>query len=242
MSFVRHIFKRESPGQIQIEDVWKLIENETEESLHLDYEEIPRKHVQYNGLAEHISGFLNTSGGIVVFGISERTVKGRNIPYKITWTTIKKETLENNLYRKVDPWYEDIQICSIQNPSDTSQRIFVVFVPKSKQPPHMANHIYYKRINFQTQPLGHEQVSSIFRQHYLQKYDLVNTVYGPLYNEFVRYYNQERIRKWGIARFAQIFREKQFLLNQDPDFALELDVFSIESENGTGQLMLLVTS
>lgn len=225
MQFARHIFNKESPDQIQIADIQKLIENETEESLHLDFEEIPRTDVQYDGLARHISGFLNTSGGIVVFGVSERKKKGRNIPHNITWTTIKKETLENNLYRKIDPWFEGIQIYPIQNPSDASQRIFVIFVPKSKNPPHMANYTYYTRLNFQTQPMGHEQLSAIFRQYYLQKYDFINTVYGPIYNELASYFNQKKIKKLRIEKYKQICKERLFLLGQDVDLYLELDGF-----------------
>lgn len=225
MSFVKHIFNKETPDKIQIADVQRLIENKIEESLSLDFEQIPRTDIEYDGLARHISGFLNTSGGIVVFGLSEKTEKGRNIPYNITWTTIKKETLENNLYQRIDPWCEDIQIFPLQNPDDPTQRIFIVFVPKSKNPPHMANYTYYTRLNFQTQPMGNEQVSTIFRQYYLQKYDFVNTVYTPIYNELGRYYRQKRIKKWSIEEFEQIRKQRLFLLLQDTDLYLELDTF-----------------
>ena len=194
MSFVRHIFNKELPDQIQIADIQKLIENKTEEFLHLDYEEIPRTNVKYEGLAEHISGFLNTAGGIVVFGVSERKTKGRNIPYKITWTTIKKETLENNLYRKIDPWYEDIQIVPIQNPNDNTERIFVIFVPRSNKPPHMSNYTYYHRLNFQTQPMTHQSVFRVFQTNWFNKRDLYQNVIQPLYSEVSA--NCERLEKY----------------------------------------------
>lgn len=224
MSFVKHIFNKDSSGQITIEDIQKLIDNKTEESLHLDYEEIP-KDVQYDGLAEHISGFLNTSGGIVVFGVSEREEKGRHIPYNITWSAIKKETLENNLYRKIDPWHEEIQIFPLQKPDDKTKRIFIVSVKKSKNPPHMSNYRYYIRLNFQTQPTGHDQVLSMFKQYYLQKYDLINTVYGTIYNELISYLAKTKITKWEIREYDRILREKLFLLAQDWDLYESIDSF-----------------
>lgn len=224
MSFAKHIFNKESLDQITIADVQRLVDTETEESLHLDFEEIPIK-VQYDGLAKHVSGFLNTSGGIVVFGVSETTKKGRHVPFEITWTNITKETLENNLYQRIDPWCEEIQICPIQNPSNSSQRVFIVFVPKSERPPHMATFTYHIRLNFQTRPIGHEQVSTIFRQYYLQKYDLVNSVYNPIYSELNSYLNQKKIKEWKIEKYVQICKERLFLLSQDDDLRFKLDVF-----------------
>jgi hypothetical protein len=225
MSFIKHIFNRDSPEQITIKDIERVIEDKIEESLHLDYEEIPIGKVEYDGLSEHVSGFLNTSGGIVIFGVSERKEKGRNIPHKITWTATKKETVENNLYRKVDPWHDEIRIYPIQNPKDDDSRIFVIFVPKSKNPPHMANYRYFIRLNFQTRPIGHDQVSMMFKQYYLQKYDLINMVYSPIYSELALYYEEKRIREWRIQKYSQVKRERMFLLLQDWDLYEELEQF-----------------
>lgn len=225
MSFVKYILNRASLDQVQISDIFRLIENKTEESLHLDYESIPEKHVKYEGLAEHISGFLNTSGGIIVFGVAEKKENGRIIPDHITWTTIKKETVENNLYQRVDPWHEDIRILPFSNPKNDIERIFLIYVPKSKNSPHMANYRYYMRLNFQTKPMGHNQVLSIFRQSYIQRQELINVVYGPLYNELASFYTKKWINTWTLSKYNRILREGRFLLSQDVDFALELEKF-----------------
>lgn len=55
MSFIKHIFGKETLGDIKKEDIDKLIEDEVEESQHLDYEQITRK-PKFEGLAEHVSG------------------------------------------------------------------------------------------------------------------------------------------------------------------------------------------
>jgi hypothetical protein len=222
MSFIKHIFTRESIEEIKLGDIQRLIDNKIEEFLHLDYEEIPSKNVSYDGLSRHISGFLNTSGGIIIFGLSEQN---KRFPHKFTWTNITKETLENNLFSKVQPWDKGIKIIPIKNPNDDTLRIFVINVPKSKNPPHMASHVYFIRLNFQTKPLDHEQVSGIFRQRYLLKSNLISNVYGPIYNELVTYYNQNRIKKWNIANLKSILRESNFLLSQDEEFAFQIDAF-----------------
>jgi len=225
MSFAKHIFNKSLLEEVEASDIIKLIENKVEEFLHLDYERIPEKHVKYDGLARHASGFLNTSGGVIVFGVAEKEENGKHIPDHITWTSLKKETIENNLYQKMDPWNENIRILPIENSEDNTERIFLISVPKSSNPPHMANGKYYMRLNFQTRPMGHNQVLSIFRQSYIQRKELVSAVYGPLYNELASYYNTKWIRPWTLGYYHKILREGRFLLTHDVDFAFELDRF-----------------
>lgn len=225
MDFIKHILNKDALDKVQFSDIEKLVKDKTEEFLHLDYEQIPAKNVNFNGLAEHISGFLNTSGGLVIFGVSEDEEDGRDVPQGFTWTSIDKEQVENSLYRKVEPWNNDIRILPIQDPDDLTQRIFIIYVPKSKNPPHMVNHRYYLRINFQTIPMEHNQVLSIFRQSYIQRQEHINKVYGPLYNEFMSYLNWATISPWGRNYYSKILREGQFLLSYDPEFAAELNHF-----------------
>ena len=225
MAYVKHIFNKDSIDKVTIEDIQMLIKNKTEEFLYLDYEEIP-KIPSYDGLAEHVSGFLNTSGGIVVFGLSERTENCRNLPYKITWCQVKKETVENNLYQRIDPWHEEITIHTITNPKNPEERIFVIFVPKSNTPPHMANKRYYIRLNFRTDAIGHDHVKRLFYQSYLQKQDLINKVYGPLFNELSEYYKFTEIGNLPINEIHKIRSENKYLLfNNDFELYEELDIF-----------------
>ena len=110
--------------------------------------------------------------------------------------------MENNLYQKIQPWDEGIKIHSIER--GDGLRIFVIFVPKSDNPPHMARLRYYMRLNFQTKPIGHDQIASYFKENYLQKYDMISTIYEPIYNELTGYFSQNLIQKWGISTFYQI--------------------------------------
>jgi len=60
-------------GKLQIRDIHALIQNKIDESQNLEYKE-PSENLNKdcNNLAQTISGFLNTDGGIIVYGVSER--------------------------------------------------------------------------------------------------------------------------------------------------------------------------
>jgi predicted HTH transcriptional regulator len=87
---------------LTINDIHFLIENDIEESQNLEYKQ-PSNNIENdcNLLAERTSGFLNTDGGILIYGVTEKTEKKHRYPSDIKWCSINKERLENLLKSRI---------------------------------------------------------------------------------------------------------------------------------------------
>lgn len=84
-------FKKELEN-LRISDILSLIENKIDESQNLEYKEPSRNSDKdCNNLAETISGFLNTDGGIVLYGISEERDGDHRYPIDIKWCDVPKD-------------------------------------------------------------------------------------------------------------------------------------------------------
>jgi len=144
-----------------LKEIEDLIENNIEESLILEYKrELGNKNEE---IAKDISAFANTSGGVLIYGVGE----DGGVPTSIRWIDGKntKETIENIILSRVQPIIKDVIINPISNPVNSSQAIFVVNIPESPDAPHMANHSYYRRHNFQSIHMeDYEVKDAIFRK------------------------------------------------------------------------------
>jgi len=170
--------------KLQISDILLLIQNKIDESQNLEYKE-PSKDLNKdcNNLSETISGFLNTDGGILVYGVSERSKGDHRYASDLSWCDTAKERLESLLISRIQPWEERIKIHRIKNKEEENEGIFVIEVPKSNSPPHMHNYRYYQRLNFQTKPMTHQNVLRAFQTSWIRRRDLHQNVIEPLYSE-----------------------------------------------------------
>jgi hypothetical protein len=165
-------------------DIQFLIDEKIDESQNLEYKQPTQDHQKdCDNLAEVIAGFLNTDGGIIVYGVSEKKEKEHRYPDKIIWSICTKEKLENLLVSRVQPWDERIRMRRIENERNLQEGIFIIEVPKSNNPPHMSNYVYHQRLNFQTKPMEHESVYRVFQTSWIRRRDISKNVIEPLYAE-----------------------------------------------------------
>ena len=203
--------------KLQIRDIVTLIKNKIDESQNLEYKQ-PSKDLNKdcNYLAKTISGFLNTDGGILVYGVSEKKQNDHSYPNDIEWCNFAKEKVENLLKSSIQPWEERIKIRRITSKETKLEGIFVIEIPRSNSPPHMSNYIYYHRLNFQTQPMTHQNVFRAFQTSWIRRRDLYRNVIEPLYSEISL--NCERIQvrheQGEDKRYQNIIHENRYLYDQ----------------------------
>lgn len=145
---------------INLEYVQNLIDNEMKESLTLDYKKELNKN---NEIAKDISSFANTNGGKIIYGIDE--VDG--LPNSINWIKSKnvKEKIESIILDNIQPEIRGYGIFEVKNPDNPIQALFIVDIPESIDAPHMVNHRYYIRRNFESEPMEDFEVkNAIFRK------------------------------------------------------------------------------
>lgn len=201
-------------NELTINDIQLLIDNKIDESQNLDYKQPSNdSQVNSNNLAEVISSFLNTDGGIIVFGVAESKDKeNHRFPDKIIWTKEPKERIENLLFSRVQPWFEGIKVQRISNDIEPTEGVYVIEVPKSNNPPHMFNGKYYQRLNFQIKPMSHESVYRAFQTSSIRRNDIITQVIMPLYSEIKC--DRENIRNYNgvlCSKYYFIIENNRFL-------------------------------
>jgi hypothetical protein len=99
-------------------------------------------------------------GGLLILRIGQNDA-ARHFPGKTTWgdSSYKKEELENRIMDNIHPRIEPPLIVPVRNHND--EQIFLIEVKPSVSPPHQASDFkYYKRWNFSSVPMRHQEVMS----------------------------------------------------------------------------------
>lgn len=175
MVFIKQYLGKDHNDKITYEDLKKFKDQKIEESLNLDYKDI-KSIGNFDELTKDVFAFANSAGGLIILGINEKIKNisdknGKKIdikiyPGKITWgePSLTKEQLEHNFRGKIHPWVEDLKIVPIRKSERSGYVVFLIDIPQSENPPHMALNRYYKRLNFMSIPMEHYEVADFFNR------------------------------------------------------------------------------
>ena len=154
-----------SKDNYSLEDIKYLIDNEVEENIHLDYKAagaLSKEPGKKREITKDVSAFANSDGGIIVYGVSEDGILPKEIG-PIDGKVYTKEWLEN-IIQSIQPRIDNVKIYPIRiNAKD--QYVYLVKIPRSDNAPHMAqDNRYYKRINFQSEPMEDYEVRDTYNR------------------------------------------------------------------------------
>jgi hypothetical protein len=147
-----------------IADLHRLIADEIQESLTLDYKASPalgKSSDAKNELCKDVSAFANSAGGQIVYGMIEKDRKPTAID---DGSELSREWIEQVIDSNVQPRIDGLVIAPIA--VATGRHAYVVKIPQaSGRAPHQApDHKYYKRQNFQSVPMEDYEVKDVMQR------------------------------------------------------------------------------
>lgn len=149
-------------------DIQSLIDNNVEESVHLDFKAAPaldKSERKKEEISKDISSFANSDGGLIVYGISENKEHCAESPSFVDGNEFTKEWLEQVINSKINRRIEGIEIFPVRFENSIAKTVFVVKIPRSSNAPHMcSDHRYYRRFNFSSVPMEEYEVRDLFNR------------------------------------------------------------------------------
>src|SRR5581483_5756562 len=146
-----------------IEDLRRLIKDEVQESISLDYKDSRALSKDKKAeICKDVSAFANSAGGQLVYGVTE----DKHVPTGLddgADPSVTKEWLEQIIDSNVQPRIDGLLIHPIQLAKGLG---FVIDIPQATaRAPHQApDNRYYKRQNFQSAPMEDYEVKDAMRR------------------------------------------------------------------------------
>lgn len=147
--------------------IQRLINDEVEESLFLDYkaaDALGKNNDKKKEITKDVSAMANSAGGTIIYGIKEYQQKGKtHLPEKtdpINRQDFSKEWLEQ-VISNIRPRIGNVLIHSVSIGEDSNNVIYIVEVPQSFTPHQASDLKYYKRFNFESTAMYDYEINDI---------------------------------------------------------------------------------
>ena len=153
-------------------DLEDLINNQIEESLHLDYkasDSLGKSDGRKKEIGKDVSSFANSDGGIIIYGVKEFVEENKkHLPEKIDSidrNEFSKEWLEQIINSNIFPRINDLKIIVINVPNQENRVVYVVQIKKSSTAHQASDLRYYRRYNFLSTAMFDYEIRDILNRN-----------------------------------------------------------------------------
>lgn len=168
---------RDNPSYWKEVDLLALIRDQVEESLGLDYKASPalqNTEDKKKEISKDVSSFANSSGGTIVYGITENDGIPQALDGGLDPTTTTKEWLEQVLNSRIRPRL-DVHINPISLTTTHPGLVaYVISIPQGITAHQASDHRYYKRYNFQSVPMEDHEIRDVMNR---SRYPIIEPVF-----------------------------------------------------------------
>lgn len=158
---------------IELQDIYAFIENQEQEDLHLEFKTVNKPDLTHpddrKNFARALSGFANTSGGIVVWGVSAKNIDGIDCaqkPEPIPTVSLFSSRLQSLTGAWLDPPMKGVRHRFLCVDGTADEGFTLSYVPEGESGPHMVTlnkeYRYYMRVGDSFEPMPHSHVADRF--------------------------------------------------------------------------------
>jgi hypothetical protein len=196
-------------------DILDLVNERAEESLTLEFKacDALRNKRWREEFAKDVSAFANSAGGIIIYGLREdpQTHEAGEIDDGYDPTEIDKQTLQRIIDTRVHRRIEGIKYNTIHLATMRPGKVlFVVDVPESPLAPHMADHRFFKRLEYESKPMEEYEIRERYRRETFPGKDVVEAWRDDAINPLITQLSAERQllknEQWTWNRYDLAFR------------------------------------